>query len=116
MILIRDHCPKLTATDAPIEMQSLTTPTYRAHYQPPPEQRSAMLHTHRARPPRNQETLQVDGRVQAVRECGDHDRWHRTGPPDSQGTILVWPWTSGPPLVTEGGMGDDARIEEELEA
>src|ERR1022692_686178 len=71
---------------------------------------------HRARPPRDQETLRVDGRVQVVGECGDHDRWRRTRPPDSQGTILLWPWPAAPRLVAEGGMGDGARIEEELAA
>jgi outer membrane protein TolC len=52
----------------------------------------------------------VDDWVQVVRERGDHDRWHRAGPPHSQGTVLVRSWTSAPWLVALIPVGDGAAL------
>jgi hypothetical protein len=49
---------------------------------------------YRARPPRHQATLRVDGWIQIVREHGDNDCRHRARASHSQGTVLVWPWPS----------------------
>lgn len=70
----------------------------------------------RARPPRHQATVHLDGRIQVIRECGDHDRRHRARPSNSQGTILVWPRSSATRLVAERRMGHGSRIVERANA